>query len=147
MANLIQPTTPMSQSSPPSPDGQEVRPRARRRSHSREARERRRRLTIWALWGVLAVLLINAVIGENGYLANIRVANEEAALRAEVAAIRRENAALQRRTAQIRDDPATREELARQRNYIRPGETLIVVGDRVPSAGSPPGLARPRQIP
>jgi cell division protein FtsB len=112
--------------------------RPRRRPNAQEARDRRRRVTIWALSAVLGVLLINSLVGENGYLATIGAREEHERLRAEVAAQIEENAALQAEAHRLQDDPAAVEEAARAMNYIRPGETLIIIRDGAPSSTPQP---------
>jgi len=112
--------------------------RSRRRPNTQEARDRRRRMTTWALSAVLGVLLVNSLVGENGYLATLAVRGEHARLRAEVAAHIAENAALQAEAHRLQDDPAAVEEAARDMNFIRPGETLIIVRDRRASPAPSP---------
>jgi cell division protein FtsB len=103
--------------------------RQRRRPNVRETRERRRRVLTWTLSIVLGVLLVNALVGEHGYLATIGAEREAARLRAEVNALRRENADLQRRALRLQQDRTALEEAARDLNFIRPGETLVIVRD------------------
>ena len=55
------------------------RPRSRRRLRSaQDTRARRQRILIWGLSIGLCVLLVNALIGENGYLATLRSERENA---------------------------------------------------------------------
>jgi cell division protein FtsB len=111
------------------PVPEDGRLRQRRRPNVRETRERRRRVLTWTLSIVLGVLLVNALVGEHGYLATIGAEREAARLRAEVAALRRENADLQRRALRLQQDRTALEEAARDLNFIRPGETLVIVRD------------------
>jgi cell division protein FtsB len=90
------------------------------------------------LSAVLGVLLINSLVGENGYLATLGAREEHGRLRAEVAAQIAENAGLQAEARRLQDDPAAVEEAARAMNYIRPGETLIIIRDGVPSSTPQP---------
>jgi cell division protein FtsB len=93
-------------------------------------RERYRRLATWVFSLFFGVLLVNSLVGENGYLASIRAGREAAALHAEVARIRLENQELQRQGRRLQEDPAAVEEAARRDlGFIRPGETVIVIRD------------------
>jgi cell division protein FtsB len=112
-------------------------PRARRRLNAQETRARQRRVAMWTLSLMLGALLVNAVVGENGYLATVRAAREEAALRATVARLRLDNQRLQAEGRRLQTDPDAVEEVARRElGMIRPGETMIVIRDAV--AAAPP---------
>ncbi len=105
-------------------------PTIRRRRSSQERQERRRRLLTWVLSAVLCILLVNALIGDNGYLATVFASREQAALQAEVARLRLENQRLQQESRRLQDDPAALEETARRElGLIRPGETLVILHD------------------
>jgi len=114
-------------------------PRARRRLETvRELRDLRRRLWSWGLTVGMIVLLVNAVVGENGYLATLRVRQEKAAEEAEVARLRIANAALQDETRRITEDPSALEEAARRAlGLMREGETMIVIRDAAPDVHPP----------
>jgi cell division protein FtsB len=110
-------------------------PRARRRLNAQETRARQRRVAMWTLSLMLGALLVNAVVGENGYLATVRAAREEAALRATVARLRLDNQRLQAEGRRLQTDPDAVEEVARRElGMIRPGETMIVIRDAVTAA-------------
>jgi cell division protein FtsB len=112
-----------------------ARPRVRRRLSAQEARDRRRRVVTWALSIMLGVLLVNAFVGESGYLANLQAQRDEAALRASVARLRYENQSLQEQSRRLREDPTAIEEAARRDlGMIRPGETLIILRDATGTA-------------
>jgi cell division protein FtsB len=115
-------------------------PRARRRLETvREQRDLRRRLWTWGLTIGMVVLLVNAVVGENGYLATLRASQEKAVEEAAVARLRMANAALQDETRRITDDPAALEEAARRAlGLMREGETMIVIRDAAPDVHPPP---------
>jgi cell division protein FtsB len=115
-------------------------PRARRRVQSaQETRERRRRLVTWCLSFGLVVLFVNAVIGENGYLATLKAEREKTALEVEVARLRHENSSLQQDARRLESDPAMLEETARREfGLIRPGETLVIIRDVKPAADRRP---------
>jgi cell division protein FtsB len=104
-------------------------PRARRRLRTaEETRERRRRHLTIGLSVALCALLVNSIVGENGYLATVRYRAEEAELARAVARLRRENQSLQEQRRRLAEDPAALEEAARRSlGFIRPGETLLIV--------------------
>ena len=100
-----------------------------------EVRERRRRILTYVLWAGAVVLTVNAVVGENGYLATLRARREQAALAADVARIQLENQRLKEQARRLDKDPIAVEEAARrQLNLIRPGETLVIIRDAKPAA-------------
>ena len=104
---------------------------ARPRRHPRSAqdvRDRRRRILTWLLSAGLAVLLVNAIVGENGYLAAVQAEREQRHLEAELAKTREANAANLTEIRRLRSDAdALEEEARRQLNLIKPGETLVIV--------------------
>lgn len=109
--------------------------RARRRLTAQETRVRHRRIAMWTLSLMLGALLVNAVVGENGYLATVRAAREEAALRATVAQFRLENQHLQAEGRRLQTDPDAVEEVARRElGMVRSGETMIVIRDATSAA-------------
>jgi len=115
-----------------------ARPRVRRRLSAQETRDRRRRVVTWALSILLGVLLVNAFVGESGYLANLQAAREQAALEGKVARLRLWNQALQEQGRRLQTDPAAIEDAARRDlGMIRPGETLIILRDE-PGTGPAP---------
>ncbi len=102
----------------------------RRLQPAHEVRARRRRLIGWTIFVVSGLLMVNALIGDNGYLATIRAEREYDALDASLARIRFENQDLRREIRRMRDDPTALEEVARrEQGLIKPGETVVVVKD------------------
>ena len=89
----------------------------------------------------LCALLVNAIVGENGYLAVLRVRAVQSELEASVAALRHENQRLLQESRRLTTDPAALEETARRSlGVIRPGETLVIVRDATPA--DPPPAAK-----
>jgi len=133
----------MSESLPVGPDSAAAprpdSPRARRRLASvQEQRDLRRRLVAWSLSIGLVVLLVNSVVGENGYLATLRAQQEVAGLRTSVSHLRIANQRLQDEIARLRTDPEALEEAARRSlGLMRPGETMVVIRDVTPEAHAP----------
>ena len=79
--------------------------------------------------------MVNAVIGENGYLATVRARRATAALQTDLARLRVENQRLLALARRLKSDPAALEEEARKDlGLIRPGETLIILRDAAPAA-------------
>jgi len=110
-----------------------VRPRRRART-GQEVRDRRRRVIRYAMWAGAIVLLINAFVGENGYLATVRARQEQEAAAAKVARLRAENQQLKEQARRLKYDPIALEEAARrQLGLIRAGETLVIVRDAQPA--------------
>lgn len=108
------------------------------RPAANERRARRRRLIAWAVFAVSGVLMVNALVGDNGYLATLRARREYDALQASLARIRYENQQLRDQILRMRDDPTALEEVARgQLGLIKPGETVVIVKDP-PGSGSRP---------
>lgn len=109
------------------PPARAQRPKVRR-VNVQAARDRRRRLVTWGLSITLGVLLVGALIGENGYLATLATRREFARVQADVALLRLENKDLQDRARRLQTDPSAIEEAAREQlNFIRPGETLVIL--------------------
>jgi cell division protein FtsB len=105
-------------------------PRSKRRFPAQDARERRRVLISGTLFTLLCMLLVNAVLGENGYLATLAARRDEAALLARRSRLRMENYELQQAARRLTSDPAALEETARRElGLLRPGETLLVIRD------------------
>lgn len=106
------------------------RPRRRLRP-AHEVRMRRRRVIGYVLFAGAFTLMVNALVGESGYLATIRAERDAAAVQQDLAGVRLENQRLLHDIERLRTDPAALEEAARERlDMIKPGETLIILKDR-----------------
>jgi cell division protein FtsB len=117
----------------------EPKARARRRLHAPgEARTRHRRILAYGLFVFSAVLMVNAFVGDNGYLATLRAQREYEALTEALATLQAENERLADETRRLKTDPAALEEAARRElGLIRPGETLVIVKDARPARPAP----------
>ena len=126
-------------SAAPSPETRQPSSRARRRLQpAHEVRARRRRIVGWTIVGISCLLMVNALVGDNGYLATVRAQRDYDALDASLARIRFENQQLRDRIRRMRQDPTALEEAARERQgLIKPGETVVIVKDP-PARGSAP---------
>ena len=95
-----------------------------------EASQWRRRMAGYALVGVSFVLVVNAIVGENGYLATIRARRQQAELTESIRRLRDENQQMAEEILRIRQDQDALEEAARKGlRMSKPGETLIIIKD------------------
>jgi cell division protein FtsB len=92
---------------------------------------RRHRLATFILLFFALALVIDAVAGERGWIANSRGSRQLEQVEQDLAAKRRENAELRdRRDRLARKDPATIEDVARRElMFIRKGEKVLIVKD------------------
>ena len=89
-----------------------------------------RRWTGQLLGFVTVALILNALIGERGFIERRRAQSQAVAISAEVSAIRRENAGLRRRVVQLTSDPLAIEHVARaELGLVKRGEVLVLVKD------------------
>ena len=109
----------------------ERRPRVRQRLRTPlEAQQWRRKMTAYALYAVAFVLIVNALIGDSGYLATLSGKGEQERVTREVALLRLKNQALQEKIERLKHDPAAVEQAAREKlNVLRPDEVMVVVKD------------------
>ena len=112
--------------------GQPARPRVRRRvRHAVESGERRKKIWTYGLLLFSAALMVNALIGDKGYLANLQARREYQGVSESLRQLKAENAELTEEAHRLRTDPRALEHAARQQlGLIKPGETLITLRDR-----------------
>ena len=95
------------------------------------------RLLRHALLFAIAVLIVDAVAGDKGFLALLQARRDYRALEISLAHARAENAALREQARRLREDPsAIEEEARRQLGLIKPGETLFILKDVDPAPKS-----------
>ena len=95
-----------------------------------EIRQHRRRVLTYSLLGAAVVLMVNALVGDNGYLAGLRARREYDKAMAGLTRLQLENAQLKEQARRLREDPTAIEEAARRDlGLIRPGETLVIIHD------------------
>jgi cell division protein FtsB len=100
-------------------------------------RTRNRRLLHLSLAFVAGVIVLDALAGDRGLLAMLRVRRQHAALAAALAKDRAVNARLAEQARRLREDPAAIEEVARRElGLIKPGEKLFIIKD-VPPTSAP----------
>lgn len=97
----------------------------------------RRRALQLLLAFVTLVLVLNALVGERGFMETLRARRTHEELVLSIQRLRHENARLREEAWRLKHDPATIEALARQElGLIRPGELLFIVKDTRPAPAS-----------
>ena len=103
-----------------------------------EARQWRRRMLGREAFAVALVLVVNALVGENGYLDTLRAQGEVAKLTDELRREREETRKIRDQIERLRHDPAALEEaLRRELNHGKPGETLVIIKDSTEDQAKP----------
>jgi cell division protein FtsB len=93
----------------------------------------------YAIAFVCAVLLVNAIAGERGYLELRRLQRHHAEATAALARRRAETAELKARIERLRTDPSAIEYAIREQlGYARPGEMVFPVREGSVSPGQAP---------
>ena len=139
------------------PSTSQERPRATSRGSRPQAADGRRWWVKYGIAFVFAVLVVNAVAGERGYLELKRLEQRHADAVARLAALRADNASLQASIRRMRTEPTAIEEaVRRQLGYSKPGELVFTVkparppvaprteSSEVPSTTSPAPVDRRR---
>jgi cell division protein FtsB len=94
-----------------------------------------RRLLHAALIFVTIVLLVDALVGEKGFMEMLRARRRSQEVAGGLETARRENARLREEVRQLSEDPAVIESVARKDlGLIRPGEVLVILKDAKPAA-------------
>ena len=76
------------------------------------------------------VLIIDALVGDRGFLAMLKARQQYRTLDAALALARTENAELREQARELRENPQAIEEIARRElGLIRPGEKLFIIKD------------------
>ena len=93
-------------------------------------RRRRGRIVRYLIVAVGCVLIIDALVGDRGFLAMLKARQQYQTLETSLARARVENAQLREQARQLREDPQAVEEIARRElGLIRPGEKLFIIKD------------------
>ena len=107
----------------------------RRRMAEPKRAPARRRVVRWLLILTAAVIVVDAVVGEQGLLALQRAKRDYQRLSESLERQRTENDRLREEARRLREDPSAIEEVARRElGLIRPGEKVFIIRD-LPSAG------------
>jgi cell division protein FtsB len=95
-----------------------------------QSRQRRGRIVRYLIVAVGCVLIIDALVGDRGFLAMLKARQQYRAVETSLAGARADNAQLRERARQLREDPQAIEEIARRElGLIRPGEKLFIIKD------------------
>ena len=97
-------------------------------------RARSRRIVHVLLFLAAAIIVLDALAGDRGLLAMLRVRREYRELADTVSRARAENARLAEQARRLREDPAAVEEVARRElGLIKPGEKVFIIKDAPPN--------------
>jgi cell division protein FtsB len=107
------------------------------KSHSSQRAQRTvRRILAGLFFFVVCVLIVDALVGDQGLMATIRARKQYDELVSDLARLRNENASLREDARRLREEPAAIEEIARRElGLMSPGETLFIIRDVEPPAG------------
>jgi cell division protein FtsB len=90
------------------------------------------------------LLVVNAVVGENGYLDTLRTRREYDELSNTLRRTREENHRMKEQILRLQHDPGALEEAARERLHMAlPGETVFLIKDAIKDAPNAPKTAPP----
>ena len=97
---------------------------------STHSRRRQGRIVRYLIVAVGCVLIIDALVGDRGFLAMLKARQQYRSLETSLARARAENSQLREQARQLREDPQAIEEIARRElGLIRPGEKLFIIKD------------------
>ena len=96
-------------------------------------RRRSSRVLQYLLLFVGGVLLIDALVGDKGFVAMLKAREDYRRLETALASARGENARLRNEARRLREDPKAVEDIARRDlGLIRPGEKIFILKDVKP---------------
>jgi cell division protein FtsB len=97
---------------------------------STQPRKRRGRIVRYLIVAVGCVLIIDALVGDRGFLAMLKAQQQYRSLETSLVRARAENTQLREQARQLREDPQAIEEIARRElGLLRPGEKLFIIKD------------------
>ena len=103
-------------------------------SESAAPRQRGRRLVQYGLLFLGCLLFLDALVGEKGFVENLKARQQFDALERSLGRLKDENARLQKEVEMLRKDPDTIEGIARRElGLMKPGEKLFIVKDADPA--------------
>ena len=103
---------------------------------AQRAQRRGRRLLVGLFFFVVCVLVVDALVGDQGLVATMRARKQYDHLAADLARLRSANAALREEARRLREDPAAIEEIARRElGLMSQGEKLFIIRDIDPPTG------------
>jgi len=93
-------------------------------------RRRRGKIVRYLIVAVGCVLIIDALVGDRGFLAMLKARQQYRTLETSLVRSREDNAQLREQARQLREDPLAIEDIARRElGLIRPGEKLFIIKD------------------
>jgi cell division protein FtsB len=96
--------------------------------------DRTRRIVQTLLLFIAAVIVVDALVGEQGLFAMLRARRQAEELAAAIARQKAENGRLREEVRRLTEDPAAIEEVARRElGLIRPGEKVFIIKDLSPA--------------
>ena len=111
----------------PTPDTPQT---IKRNTQTLSRRSRNKKFLHFGLILFAAVIILDALAGDRGLLAMLRVRGQYTALAATLARERAENARLAEQARRLREDPTAVEEVARRElGLIKPGEKVFIIKD------------------
>ena len=129
---------------PPTPDPAVLRtprrtvgiePLRKKRVQPAPAPPRWRRVLNFLLVFATVALLVDALVGEKGFVETMRARRQSGDVETSVERLRDENATLRERARRLREDRTTIESVAREElGLIRPGEVLVILKDLKPAS-------------
>ena len=94
-----------------------------------------RRVLAGLFFLVVCVLVVDALVGDQGLMATMRARKQYDELASDLARLRYENASLREEARRLREEPAAIEEIARRElGLMSPGEKLFIIRDVEPPA-------------
>ena len=98
-------------------------------------KQRGRRLVQYGLLFLGCLLFLDALVGEKGFVENLKAHQKYESLERSLGRLKDENARLRKEAELLRKDPETIEGIARKElGMMRPGEKLFIVKDADPPA-------------
>ena len=120
---------------PPKRQGPEPLRRRRVQTTSFAPSQNRRRILNLLLGFAAVVLLVDALVGEKGFVQRMRAGQDYARTAAKLETIRSENNRLREDIRRLKTDADAIEELAREQlGLIKPGEVVFILRDTKPVA-------------
>jgi cell division protein FtsB len=102
-------------------------------------RRRRGRILRYIVFGVGCVLIVDALVGDRGFLAMLKARQQYRTLEATLDRARAENADLREQARRLRDDPEAIKEIARgELGLVEPGEKVFFIKELKPSDSHKP---------
>ena len=98
-------------------------------------RQRGRRLVQYGLLILGSLLFLDALVGEKGFVENLKARQQYEALERSLGRLRDDNTRLRTEVELLRKDPETIEGIARRElGLMKPGEKLFIIKDAPPAA-------------